>query len=146
MKNEGVPPHAEVVAHLHVGLDRRLGLGIVDGGLELGHVEADLAGVLLEIGRGQRLLVGEQLVVHLPELALLGRGHGGDGGGHGVVVEGQRVVAEGDLQVVLVDLLQLIQRALGARAVRALELGERDERDLGLLAADLRARCPGSIL
>ena len=50
------------------------------------------------------------------------------------VVEGQGVVLEGDLEVVLVDGLQLVQGALGAVAVRALELGELDERDLGLFA------------
>src|SRR6185436_2238634 len=88
--------HVHGRALLHVGGDLRLVLVAVQRRLELGHVEAQLLGVLLQAGAVELLLVGEQLVVHLPELALLAGGPGGAGGGLGVLVEGERVVLPGD--------------------------------------------------
>src|SRR5258706_11112220 len=69
------PAAGQRVGGLHVAVDRRLELARVEIRLELLDVEADLLGVLLQVGAVQRLLVAEQLVVHLPELALLPHRH-----------------------------------------------------------------------
>jgi len=45
---------------------------------------AELASVADQVADGQRVLVAEQLVVHLPEPALAGRGLGGLGGEQGM--------------------------------------------------------------
>ena len=45
--------------------------------MEAVDVEVQVGGVLDEVGRLEALLALEQQVVHLPELALLGRGLGG---------------------------------------------------------------------
>src|SRR5688572_4550826 len=47
------------------------------------HVEPDLLGVVVQVARLEVLLVGEDHVVHLPELALRGRAFGGFGGEEG---------------------------------------------------------------
>ncbi len=61
----------------------------VEGGLELGHVEAKLLGVSFELRAFERLLVLEENIVVLPELALGVSGHGGLGRQLGLVVESQ---------------------------------------------------------
>ena len=72
MKNVGVPkpPVPSPLAYCTSLFDRLLVLARVEVRLELRHVEPDLARVLLERRAIERLLIGEHLVVHLPELAL----------------------------------------------------------------------------
>ena len=125
------PLHADLRAERQVGVDAALAGAAVERGLELAHVEAELPRVLLEVGALDVLLVGEQLVVHLPELALrLGRQRG-LGGQRRVGVERQRVVAEEEPDLVRVLLLDLVHRRNHAAAERTLEVGERDDVDLG---------------
>ena len=99
------------------------------------HVEADLLGPFLVLRLGQLLLVLEHQLVHLPEFALLVGRQRGLGGGHGVLVEGQRLVAPDDLHVAFVCLEDLPHRRLGLEAERALEVGELDDGHLGVLRA-----------
>src|SRR5262249_41257579 len=67
----GRPAGADGGALLGLGVDLVLELAAVERGLELRHVEAELLGVLLKRRAVEGLLVREELVVHLPELALL---------------------------------------------------------------------------
>src|SRR4051794_22643591 len=123
---------------LHVGLDLRLELVGVEGSLELGHVEAELLGVLLQAGPVEGGLVLEQLVVHLPELALLGGGHGGHGGRLGVLVHVERHVLPDHPQLVAVLLLELGDGRLDPLAEGALEVGVEDQGDRRVLGAARR--------
>jgi hypothetical protein len=82
-------------------------------------------------GPVQRLLVREQLVVHLPELALLVGGQRRLGRQVGLVVERQRQLLERNLHLALVLILDLLHHRHRARAERALEIAERDDGDLG---------------
>ena len=84
--------HADLSAERHVGVDAALVRRRVERGLELAHVEAELPRVLLEVRALDVLLVGEELVVHLPELPLLLRGERRLGRERRVGVEGERVV------------------------------------------------------
>ena len=73
-EERGCAARADLVALGLLGVDLLLPLARVQVGLELLHVQADLARVLLQGRALERGLVGEQLLVHLPELALrLGR-------------------------------------------------------------------------
>src|SRR4029079_2541797 len=94
---------------------------------------------LVQVRLVQRRLVLEQLVVHLPELALRVRGHGGLGGRLGVVVERERVVLPHEADLVPVLLLHLRQRRFHTAAERALEVGEDDDLERRRLRA-LRGR------
>ncbi len=131
---------ADLATGRRVGLDLGLALLRVERRLELAHVEAQLLRVLL-VGRAVHgLLVGEDLVVHLPELPLLAGGARRDGGRHGVGVEGQRQVAPGDADLALVLVHHLVDGRLDARAERALEVGELHDGDQRVLGAlDRRA-------
>ena len=92
-------------------------------------VEAELLGVALELLALQRVLVREQLLVHLPELALVVRSSTRPRAAiASVVVEGQRVLLEHDAHVVAVRLDDLLDRAFDAAAERALEVAELHDR------------------
>ncbi len=108
---------------------------------------------LLQVGRGQCLLVGEHLVVHLPGLALLVGGQERLGGATRLGVEGQRLVHEHDGHVLAIGVGDLLQGRVHARAERALEVAELDDGHLGVLRAlagrvrrdgHLLARHPGA--
>ena len=107
-----------------------------DVGLELRDVEAEVARhpldlVGLETVRSARDVGLEELVVHLPELALVA---GGDGGARSVGrigMHGQGVVLEGDAHVLAVGALDLVDGLHHAPAVGALEVAELDDGDLG---------------
>ena len=78
------------------------------------------------------ILVGEQVVVHLPELVLCASGFGGLSGQEGVRVgfqqgEMPQGQAHGSTQLPL----QLLQQRVGARAKRALEVDVFDQRHRG---------------
>jgi hypothetical protein len=125
---------------VQVGGDLGLVGALVERRLELVQVELELRGVLLDVGAGHRLLVLEEDVMHLPELALLAGGQRGLGADLGVLVHRQREVLEDDADVlgvgrVLDDLVQHVGE-LGAE--RALEVGELDDRDQRLVGAGVR--------
>ncbi len=126
------PLHANLLAGRQVGVDARLARMRVERGLELVHVEPNLLGVLLEACPVQRLLVGEHLVVHLPELPLRLGGDGGLGGQRRVVVERQRVVTEEEPDLLGVVLHDLVDRRDHAAAKRALEVRELDDGHRGV--------------
>ena len=88
---------------------RFLNLPESSAALNLAQLQAQLLGVLLQRGAIERLLVLEQLVVVLPELALLVRRQRGLRRELGVVVERQRQVLEGDPHLVLVGVLDLLE-------------------------------------
>ena len=58
----------------------------------------------------------------LPELALLGGRHGGERGGHGLLVEAERVVLEDDANVVRVLLRDLLESRTDSLAVGSLKI------------------------
>ena len=74
-------------------------------------------------------VVREELVVHLPELALPAGGLGGQRGRHGVVVKRQWVVAKHQGHVGPVGLEQRLERGVDPRRKRTLKVAELDERD-----------------
>ena len=120
---------------------------VVEGGLELGHVEALLLGVLVERLALQAVFFGlirEELVVHFPEafvaLLLQGlfRGLAGEGR---VRVHREGLVAPNELHLVAVVLHDFVYLRLDARAEGALEIRELLDDDLRVrLALEGRAR------
>ncbi len=129
------PLHADLLTGGQVGVDLRLAGVRVERQLELVHVEPDLLRVLVEIGPLQVLLVGEHLVVHLPELPLRLGGDRRLGGQRRVGVERQGVVAEVDPHLAVVVLHDLVDGRHDAAAERALEVGELDDGHLGVQRA-----------
>ena len=81
--------------------------------------------------------------MHGPELvvSLAIGGHGGFRRGHGVGMEGERLVLPHQPDLAAVPGHHLLQRLLGAAAVRALEVGELDDGDRRVLRT-LRRRVP----
>ncbi len=99
-------------------------MGLNDQGLGvLGiDVEPDLAGVALEGVDFEVLLLGEQPVVELPELAPLGRHRRRQVGGRGVLVHRQRQVLPDDAHVVAIDLFDPLEGRTDPRAERSLKV------------------------
>ena len=64
--------------------------------LELGQIQAKLLGIILERCTIECTLVLEQFVMHFPEFALFVCRHRRCGCLTGILVEGQRLVLEGD--------------------------------------------------
>ncbi len=127
------------------------GLGRVQVALVALHVEADVAGhgvhlVLLERVGLARVVRLEQLVVHLPELALLLRGDGGLGRVGRVRMHGQRIVLEDEADVGPVVPLDQVERVDDAAAERTLEVRPFDDGHLGLGAAFLRRVTEGDLV
>src|SRR5439155_12962311 len=127
------------------------GLGRVHVALVALHVEADLARHGVHLVLLERVLLAgvvrlEQLVVHLPELALLVRGDGRLGRVGSVRVHGQRVVLEDEPDVGSVAPLDLVQRVDDAAAERTLEVRPLDDGHLGLGAALLRRVTDGDLV
>src|SRR5690606_38875316 len=117
----------------HVVIDGLGVLAAVERGPELRHVQAELLSVLLEVRTLNRLLVGEEQVVVLPELALLvcrQRGLTSEGS---VLVEVERELRERDADVVRIGLEDLVDRRVDLGTEGALEVAELDDRDLGSL-------------
>src|SRR5262245_9573616 len=84
--------------------------------------------------------------MHLPELALLARGFGGERRGAGVCVHAQREILEHDAHLVGVGLVDLLEHRRRARTERALEVAELDDRDLRLLRAESRGAREGDLI
>ena len=131
---------ADLPALIAVGLDVLLELFTVERGLESAHVQPQLRRVLFQAGPVDIRLVGEQLVVHLPELSLLAGGAGRVGGGHRVGVKRQRQVLPSDSHLAFVFVHDLGQRRLDAAAERALKVRPHDDRDRGVLGPADRRR------
>ena len=110
----GRAARADLLGQRHVGLDLRLELVGVQGRLELVHVEPEALRVSLEVGAAQRLHVLEELVVHLPELALLTRCERGLSGEGRLLVEREGVVLEDDSNLGPVRLGDLLHRRVDA--------------------------------
>ena len=125
------PVDRELLGQLDVGVHPGPDLGALQGGLPARDVEPDLRRVFLQRGRVQRLLVGEHLVVHLPEPGLLPGRLCGERRRQRPIVEGQRPVLENDAQVVAVAARQLVQGGEHPGAEGALELAEGHHGDLG---------------
>src|SRR5882762_9799592 len=90
---------------------------------EARHVEAELLGVTVKVLRFQVRLMGEQQVMHRPELPLAACALRGLGRGQRVrmyVLEGK--IAKGDLDATVKTLEQDFDRRLRLLAVRALEI------------------------
>ena len=100
MKNAGVPVDAELLGFLRVRVDPLLDGGLAHVLLELRGVEPQLGRVRLELLGRQLALVLEDLVVHLPELALLARRLGRRVRRRRVGMDAQRHVLERDAHVV----------------------------------------------
>ena len=128
-KKVGVPVTPKAAPSLSSASTLSLNLPESSAALNLRHVEAQLLRVLLERRAIERLLVGEQLVVHLPELPLLVGGQRRLGRQVGLVVERQRELLEGDAQLPLVVGLELPHRRHRAAAERALEVAPGHQRD-----------------
>lgn len=151
---------AEARCKLLVSLDLRLVLVVVERRAYLAHVETDLGGVSLKVSTLKGTLVLEEEVVHLPELvsAALFKGFESQVRSRTcVLVEGERVVAPDNAQVLTVLTLDALDGGTNATAEGALELGHDDHRDecvgrtlAGLVGGDgnavaldviFRARC-----
>ena len=119
--------HAQIPRLGQILVDHGLESVIVEGGLELGHVEANLLRVFLQGWPIEGLLVGKELIMHLPELAL------GPGcqrclcGQRCLVVEGERILPEEDPHFVRVLLDQSVQGGQHAAAVGALKIRVLDD-------------------
>ena len=131
-KNAGVPRAPSAPPWGLLLLDLLLDGLVLHVGLESVDVELKFASPLLEVLIGERPSVVEQLVVHLPELALLASGFGSDGCRERAIVHGQRVVLERDSDLVAVDLLDLRHRRVDPFAERTLEVGPLDDGDEGV--------------
>src|SRR5690606_39083840 len=119
----------------HVVADHLRVLARLEAGVERLRVELQLLRVALERVHPQRLLVVEELVVHLPELVLVMRTHRGLAGLLRVRVEVEREVAEDHAHLLGVGLHDLFDDRPSACAVGALEVAELDDGDLRVLGS-----------
>ena len=113
----------------HVFLHRRQEALVLERLAESGDIQADGPGVLLQRGWVQRLLIGEQAVVHRPELALLVGGQRRLGGDLGVLVEGHGQVLDDEPDVLGVGDDELGHQRRRARGEGALEVDEHHDGD-----------------
>ena len=138
MKNAGVPFTPTFGAVRHVLVDRRRVRLLREALVELRRVEAELLGVRLQLVVAERRLIGEQLLVVLPELALR-VGAGGGLRGRPRVRRGTAAGSRGrrrfTLSPYVVD--HLSTDVLGALAERALVVRELDDGDRRVRAAAL---------
>src|SRR5205814_4612571 len=113
---------------------------------ELVRVQAELAGVLVEVLAVEVPRVREELVVQLPKLALRLRGQRGFGGQVCIGVKRQRSMAEVKAQIAQVFFEELIEGGRAASAERTLKIREFDDRnrcfDRALRRADERNPLP----
>ena len=119
----------QILAELLVLRDAVRGGRGLDVRVEARDLDPELLRVAVEVRLLEVALVREERVVHLPELALI---HGRDGRSRRDVrvrVARQRVELEHHPDVVLVGLDDLLEHRGDLAAVRALEVGELDDRD-----------------
>src|SRR5439155_7385361 len=121
--------HARLLAGPGVGVDLRLVLVRVDAAVELRGVEAELYGMLLEVGVGEARRAGEELVVIRPEFALFSRALRRFRGRPRVRVTWERKVTVDEMDAIAVGAEHLLDRRISALAVGTLEIGELDNLD-----------------
>jgi len=116
--------HARRRPRLHVLVDQPLLLSAVQALVELRRVDPDGLGVALQIRHRELVLVGEHLVVQLPEFTLVLRARARLRRllREGMEVEG--IVAEHQTHLAVVLLHQPLDHRVLAPAVRALEVAE----------------------
>src|SRR5437660_4579107 len=123
--------HARLVPGFLVLVDERLLLAAVEALVEFHRVEPERLRMILQILDRQLLLIAEHLVVHLPELALVGgagarlRGLGSEG------MDVERIVAKHQPHLPVVFLHQPLDHRSFAAAVGTLEIAEFDDGHLG---------------
>src|SRR5206468_11423053 len=110
------------------------------------YVEADLCRQFLQLVAAELRAVLEDQVVHLPELPLFTGRYRGLGRRHGVGVHGGREgeVLVGEVDVLRVLLEDFVDQTGRPSAERSLEVGELDDRDLGVLRAPHLTRGDGN--
>ena len=128
----GRPGDAQGLSLGDVGVDHRFASSRVEGLLETLNIEPQLPRVLQEGVALELLLVGEYLIVELPELPLLMRGHRGGGRERRLLMKIERVVLPDDTDLIAVDLLNLFEGRTDLRAEWSLELGELCNGDRGV--------------
>src|SRR5712664_4124971 len=105
---------------LQVALDRALEAAGVDLLEHLRAVEPELLGVALEVLVAQLVLVGEEQIVHRPELALAAGVLGAAGGDARARVAGEREELRAQSRLALLGAGdEVVQRLVGDRAMRA---------------------------
>src|SRR5204863_6991459 len=103
--------------------------------VELRGVEAELHGMLLEVGVGEARRAGEELVVIRPEFALFSRALRRFRGRPRVRVTWERKVTVDEMDAIAVGAEHLLDRRISALAVGTLEIGELDNLDRRRLRA-----------
>jgi len=119
--------HAQLAGFGQIRVDRGFERVPVESLLELNQVQANSFCVFLQGWPLEILLVGEEFVMHLPELAL---GTGSQRrlcSQRRLVVEGERILPGEDPQLVGVLLEQSVEGGQDTAAVGTLEIGERDD-------------------
>ena len=109
-----------------------LGLFAVQVSVEAGHVQADLLSIALEICRLQLSLVGEEHIMHFPELTLLAGGNGCLSSQRRILMEAQWVVLEDNADLVAIGVHNLLNGGIHTGAEGALEFTELHDGDLGV--------------
>src|SRR5215510_12642087 len=118
------PGDAQGAPELGILDDPGAGLRVSRGALESGRIEPELLGPSLVVLGRKRLLVGQELVVHLPELPLFASSFRSQGGRQGIGMHREWLMLPDDPQLVLVGTGELRQRWLGPGTERALKVGE----------------------
>src|SRR6266496_3655738 len=118
--------------------DARLVAALLQRLAQVVRIAAERAGVAGEVVVLERVRVLEQLVVHLPEEALVARPLGGGGRleGDRVAPDGKGLVVELHARLVLAD--ELLQLRAERLAIRAFEVRELDDRDRRVRLAERR--------
>ncbi len=120
--------HPRPVALSQIPVDQRPDPGVFPVLFELFHVQLELLGNLFDLLFVQAVVVFEEQIVELPELALFFRRQGGGGGRHGKLVVSQREVLEHQFHLVGVFLEHLLEYRHQPGAVRSLEIVEGGDR------------------
>jgi hypothetical protein len=121
-------PHPRPASLGNVPVDQRPDLGVFPVLFELFHVKLELLGNLFDLLLVQTVVVFEEQIVELPELALFLRRQGGDVSRHGKLVVSNREVLEHQFHLGGVFLEHLLEYRHEPGAVRSLEIVEGGDR------------------
>lgn len=124
---------ANGIGNFRIRLDLLLERRVVHVLFELGHIEPDFFGVLIEVFARQGRIVFEALIVHRPAFLLAIGGLYGHGGTHRFIMERQRLMFEYDRDVVPVLLFNLFESRTDPLAERSLEVAKFDDGNFGVL-------------
>ena len=119
--------HAVTNPFVHVSLHAIPERSLVHTRVKLRRIQTQSGRVPLEILHVQRILVGEERVVILPEPTLLQRAVGRLGRFERVGVDRQRKILEHPLELIAVDGVKRFEGLTDPLAVGSLEVGELDE-------------------